>query len=320
MEQIYDIRTSKEFSGMTFSGYKKTDVKKQLVLTLTNSQLDESCYWSAELVCAGHFVDLWDIFIFFFSKNIHIGNPKIAIYLDKRLDVFKEIINEWKRPEIELRNNESIRDIISEIVVVLCDSTRSHVHCEISIKKDDFNLSVNTDRFKAPSVEYTTIFKHHDPDEIFVAVNELSFNLIDMNQQNSWYWIEWLMEYEIVYNKNRKKFQCEQRPEAPVQQKFQKDMVWLIWDVLIQRSTDFSQTIQSVILSCVHLYALKYVSSGAQFKKRKYLLYFAAELLTSQITLRNEIISDKSKLKHVSDNINNIYVQIHQNAETNEDE
>ena len=47
---INDIRKTSEFKSITFSGYKKTDVKNQLIENMLKNKIEPSCHW-CKTVC-----------------------------------------------------------------------------------------------------------------------------------------------------------------------------------------------------------------------------------------------------------------------------
>jgi hypothetical protein len=81
LSEINDIRTSAQFKGISFSKYKKTEVRTQMVEAMLKGRIEPACNWTAELICAGHFGDVWENILYYMAKHIHLGNPKMAIYL-----------------------------------------------------------------------------------------------------------------------------------------------------------------------------------------------------------------------------------------------
>ena len=309
---INDKRLQKEFAGVTFSKFKKTDVKSKLTESLMSKQIEEACYWSAELICAGHFLELWELIITFFGKHIHVGNPKLPIYLDMRLEGFKEIVNNgYIGNELKMRNNEKIRKLFAEVMSVLCFSRKMHSYNPMKVSKDDFDLTKIQYHLAAPNVSYVEpVFMREDPKEIFIALNELAFCLSSdsMNTHKACYWVEWILEYDMICRKKKLKCMCQKRTRIPVDMKDQTDIVWLIWDVFLHASVSRGRMIHKIVQSLLKLFCLKF-THGVK-KRRKNIMYFIISLLTTTLDYSIQIIENQELITDVTSKISNIYKQI----------
>ena len=90
---IEDVRKIEEFKNKTFSEYKLSSVKKELISNINNNKIENICYWTSELICSGHYLFIWELIFYYMSKYIHTGNIKLCLYLDLRFKKFKDIIN-----------------------------------------------------------------------------------------------------------------------------------------------------------------------------------------------------------------------------------
>jgi hypothetical protein len=313
--EINDVREQKAFKGITFSEFKKSDAKKELVNSLVKSKIEPACYWSAELICAGQYADLWDTIIGFYTKHIHIGNPKLVTYLDLRISNFKELVNNgFKDQELRLRNSEKMRKLFCEIMCVLCEARRRHCYAEVKVKKEDFDLTQMTERFKAPNVKYAeSIFLKEDPKELFIAANEFAYNLAEdgKNCVSACYWMEWIMEFENICKQKKEKFKCERREFANVESKCQMDIIWIVWDIFLEESKKRSNLIQRIVNSALNIFCLRY-RTGCH-KKRRLIMYFIIGVFTEPFSIEEEIVKDKAKILVITQNINKIYKQIKKN-------
>jgi hypothetical protein len=170
--EINDIRDKPKFRSTTFSKFKIQDVRKELIKCLIESTIEPACYWSAELICSGHYEELVDILLHFYSKYIHIGNPKLILYLELRINNLKAFVNNSNHDMLSLRNNNKVRTIFAEMVCVLCEAKRKHGLNEINVKPDDFVFTNITARCKAPNLCFAEeILYQEDPQELYTSLN-----------------------------------------------------------------------------------------------------------------------------------------------------
>ena len=310
--EITDIREHKDFKGITFSNYKKSDCKKQLLKALINGTIEPACYWSIEYICSGHFLELWEIILLFASKYIHLGNPRLALYLDLRFRNFKDIIQTgYVGNELKLRNNPKIRILFAEVICILCLSPQKHNLSQIKVNKESFNMSAMTDTLKADNVYYAKkYFRRNDPKELFIALNELVYHLQKTKSaREASYWLEWILEFETICKRDKKyTLVAESRYFAPIESKFSTDSIWIVWEILSGIATSYGENIAKIISALLNLFSIRY-KTGAK-KRRRFIIYEAISLLTETCNINIPIYEDERKIKTVKDKIHLIYKEI----------
>lgn len=317
---INDIRDSGDFKGITFSNYKKTEVKRVLMENMSKGKLEPACHWCAELLCSGHLMDVWEIILYFVGKHIHLGNPRLTVYLENRYNIFRNIMSQSNFTcELQVRNHENIRRLFAEIICIVTLSPRKHSFEPIRINRvEEFDITHMTEKLKAPSVKYAEpIFQKEDPKELYIAVNEFSYSISrdGMNLMRACYWVEWVIEFDAICKKRREVCRCQRRTYAQVENKFQKDIIWMLWDALIHISTEegHSEFVQRTLQSILHLFCIKYTTACC--KRRRYLLYFAIGLMTETVPTHVEIITLEHKkiMASLVDQVHMVYKQIKKN-------
>lgn len=317
---INDKRSSAEFKGISFSKFQKSKVKNELINSLINGKVEPACYWTAELICAGHYGDLWEIIILFISRYIHLGNPKLPIYISMRFKNFKDILtNGYMGNELSMRNNIKIRQLFTEVISLLCKSRKKHSLEAIKIQKaDEFNMTHMASRLKAPTIAYVNdIFKPDDPKELFIAMNEFAYHLSkeSKNSVSACYWLEWILEYETLCKQKKELCLAETRQFAPIQDKFRKDIIWLVWDIILHEcKSKKNPLIEKIVNALLEMFSIKY-TVGVK-KRRKFIIYFAVCLLSEPVDLTIDIIGNKEELDVIIKKITGVYKDVKKNEES----
>lgn len=318
--EINDIRLPTSFKGITFSKYKKTEVKNQLESNMLKGKVEPACYWSAELICAGHYGDLWEIILHFVGKYIHLGNPKLVIYLEMRYEMFRNLMsNGYYINELQLRNNANMRKLFAELISTITISNKKHSFEPIRINRvEEFDMTQMTERLKAPSTIYVEkVLLKEDPKELLIAVNEFAYNISKerMNMTTACYWIEWVIEFDLICKKRKQPVFAERRSKVQVETKYQNDIIWILWDAIEIRISEMKNDfIEKLAKSLKNIFCIKYTTASS--KKRRYLLYYAVAMITETVPINIELVTNKQIVQTVVSKIDEIYKQIKKNEES----
>lgn len=315
--EINDIRTPAEFKTITFSDFSRSKVKIELIKSIHNCNIEPACYWSIELICAGHYNDLWNVIIQYCSRYIHVSNPKLLLYLSRRFESFKNIVNNgYQNNEIYLRNNDNIRKLFAEIISIICYSKKGHAFENYNIKTDDdFDITNITHKLKAPDITYANqIFTNKDPKEIFIAVNEFMFNISNDSKDNisACYWLEWIIRFDYISKQKKTNYVCERRSFVQVENQYQMNIIWILWEGLLLQ-VENKENCSKIINALLSLFCIRY--RPTYNRQRKYLLYAAISFVTEDINLNNLLINKNvtNNIKNITNNINLIYKQVKRN-------
>lgn len=320
--KINDIRTSTDFTYCSFSKHKKIEVKKELIKNMLLKKLNSSIHWVTELICAGHFLFLWEIILHYLAKYVNIGNPKLPIYILMRFNDFKNIINKRNYIyELDLRNNLSIRLLFTEVILNLSISNKKPIFEPIiSHKNSNFNIIELNSLITFPSnfVNNTNnILNNDDPQELFTIFTELSFNIYQKNLSNACYWIDWIIQYQLYCIKLKEPIICFRRTNIPVLTNYQNNLIWIIWDIILSYVDEkTSPLLQKIVNSLLHLFCIQYKPNLCD--SRKYLLFYAVSIITENVNFNIDIISSlyKEKIELLLNNIDSYYFELKKNEIT----
>ena len=202
---IEDVRI--KFKGTTFSNYKKSLVIKKMIHAMYYQKLEEAFFWTSELMCT-HLYRYFEYIFMFMSKYIHVYNPKLPIFMNRKFKEFKQIAYETS-DDYKLRNDRRIRSLICSLTLILCLSNKYTILDDLNNK---FNFKVENiyENLKAPNLTYINkYYLQHDPKEYIIPYNELIYHfVVSKNKIDINYWINWIIHYDSLCNSKKKYVLC----------------------------------------------------------------------------------------------------------------
>jgi hypothetical protein len=320
---IIDPRPLEAFKDSTFSGFKKRDVYNKLFRTVEEGKIEESCYWCTECICSGYSIELFEKLIIHNSKVTHINSPKLPEFLWRKynsfLSSFDHISKKEKDQLIHLRNTQSIRNCLFDLVTTISSSPKNKRFDKYpKVTEDDFQYSKIQSKLSATmKILPSHILRFTDPEELKIIMNEFLFHLKNKNggYENACYWVAWLVQWEKVNKKKKIKFEIEQREINEVNPKYCKDCIWLLWEIIFYECSERSNDIKIQIQSLYRFFRDNF--TPGKRNSRLPLIYHAIGYLTLPIKFNIPIRKDKNLFLQTQCNVNLMFKGKKQNEVKN---
>ena len=238
--------------NVTILGNAKNEQLKLLVRSLNQRNISNSINYAIELHISGYFDNVLAKLNNVYFNEINLAQPKAAIYLYQFLDYYNEkyTYSLKKNHPLVLINDIRVRNFICFFITLCCLSNQRKLPKIIKINNDDFDFKKR--KKKLISKNLTLISKYitkEDPKEIIIPLSEI-VNLIKRTdivdrEQTVIYWLSWLYEYEKKYHNNS--LLVKHRNIPRVDNKYCRDFIWIVWDILIDNVSSEHRKIMNVL-------------------------------------------------------------------------
>lgn len=287
-------------AAVSFGGHRIADVKRALLEGLLQRQTEAACYWAAELVCGGNYVELWDLLLTFYGQ--HLASPLLAPYIELRAIQFKVQMQAKSDDDCIVDIEPRLRRIFSELVCVMTLAARKVPLTEVSLPKTPECHLVESlrDRFKAPHTGFAGEVWNTEEDgshQLFIAVNEFAFCLNERLIIEALFWVEWIARYPESIGA---------RAFAPVLAKHKHDAIWIVWELLLKQTATLKRS-EKIVNSMMFLYGFRY-TGPTTFKRRRFLLYSACFFLATTPAGEAEPILSTDQKRVISEMMQHIDV------------
>jgi len=318
---IHDIRTKKDFKGITISGYKRQDVMNTFQNCMINNKLEDAIRWCVELHSTGMNNNIWESLKNIYFKYIHINNPKYFFYLFKREKEYIDIISKYPpKHEIFSRNNQEIRNLFAELTAISTLTKKNNLFLQKSLP------TINNKSFEKNDIKNRMISKNLDKvnnyidnlttNEFKLVINEISNNITlkDGTFENCIYWYLW---YEKIDNikKNEKKMS---KIDFSNLNDTKNHWIFLLWKLLIDIGEKYLNKNNLVFLKKIYNEYCKNFKLNTMSKK-KYYIFIAFYILKdnkNNIKWNIPIFQQEYLMIQTNANINRVYENIIRNNES----
>lgn len=238
--QLIDPRIPAEFKTHTLGGFPKAKVASALDKALAVNKIESACYWAFQLMASGMANAVWEKLLGVLFKSVNIASPRLPAWIQgKQVAWLRTVIRKELSGlgVLQIRNIQTARNLITEVIVVICQSRRRKLDiCTAKIKDADFVIGNVHERCQARGSNMISgLLGDNDPSEIRLAANEFCFNLVNKNMQGALYWLNWILYWErINIKKFKQPFIIQAREVEGIPYNETRDVIWLLWSIVHQ--------------------------------------------------------------------------------------
>jgi hypothetical protein len=303
---INDARKLTDFKLATIGGYPRGKVSSAIDKCITQQKIEEAIYWTFQLLASGAVDSLFDKLLAIAAKNVNIYNPHLPDWLFQKTVGWHSITSNerYKKDNVlNLRNHPTIRNMLTELVVITSLSKPRKLEALPKIGKEDFIVSNFNAKLECKDFASTHhIFKDEDPREIKVASNEIAFHLLNGNIVRALYWLNWVLTWETLNIKKYTKYDCALRggaffdSKSNIPPKCNRNVIWLIWSIvenMANKRFSSSANLQVAMRSLWELFIMNY-TSGCRNRRLVYLIW-AMSYLCNPIDWSIPLISESNQ-------------------------
>lgn len=305
---IHDMRQAKDFNKLTISGYKKQDVVIAFQNSMINNKIEDSIRWLVELHSSGMESNIWPSLYLLVTKYVHINNPKLYIYFNKRFAEYEAILNKYppKLQHIYSRNNQEIRNMLAELTSICCLTKKNNIFLSNSMPKlgKNFLEKENLSKRMLSKDLYDIIDYCYDTttNEMKLALNEILTNIRSNKGtfENCLYWYLWLEKNELIRKKDiGKSAESEDINE-----------LWtiIIWKIINDHKHQLDDSNKIFIKKLHDDYMDNFKISS--INKKKYLIFIVFYTFKKKINWGISLYQQEYILLQVLGNINRMYEKI----------
>ena len=310
---LYAIIDKCCYRSTTYGGYNKNDVINIFQNSLINNKLEESCKWFIELNITGYNDEIWIEIIYIITNYINISNLKIIEYIYIKFNTFYKIYNLLnKKQKIHIRNNQEIRNLLSDVVSIVCLSNKKNLFNNKILPKIniyDFEKKNLKNKIKSTNLdlilEYTD---NNDDNYIKIAINEIAYHLrMTKDYHKLLYWYFWIKKSILEKKKRNQLVTLKTRNITNINIKYVNHWIWFLWDIIMNEINFRNEPLKKNIIKYLFIF-YKFNFKPSYFKKKESIILFIFYILTHELNLNLNLINNNYLRIRACANINYMYL------------